>query len=401
MNAIEFRETVLSLPVWDTHNHLESSKTLCAQTIWDVAHYFWFHRELWGVGYPHLDHAMAMPESERAEALAKALHASRNTMWNQAVRQTLRDLWNAEITDADSVLRASEAIGETGRAPGWAHEVCARVNIRKMAVASVTDNGIAEIEGRLHVMGSVRLPTGREIDEILMAPDVVSVVEDGVRAIGAAVAGQVSEGRRVFRVLPPNSVEAPEIQSAGTTPDELSEYLCHALFRALEEHGAHTQIFVGMERPTKGYVPRTKGERNHAVNDPRRIAALHDIFDMYADCSFEIVNAAQLSNLDIVQAARIYPNVAPGGLWWFNFRASTYREVMQYRIEALPATRCTLLASDARCIEWAYCKTLVVKRLLAEFLCDQVKRGWLDEEAALYVAKEWLHDAPARLYEPA
>jgi len=88
----------------------------------------------------------------------------------------------------------------------------------------------------------------------------------------------------------------------------------------------------------------------------------------------------------------------PGGLWWFNFRASTYRETMRYRLEALPASRCTLLASDARCIEWVYCKTLVVKRLLAEFLSDQLERGWLDQDTALYVAREWLHDAAARLY---
>lgn len=37
-------------------------------------------------------------------------------------------------------------------------------------------------------------------------------------------------------------------------------------------------------------------------------------------------------------------------------------------------------------------------KTLAEFLGDQVARGWLDHEAALYVAREWLHAAAARLY---
>ncbi|MGB2822335.1 MAG: hypothetical protein WBF17_15220 [Phycisphaerae bacterium] len=64
----------------------------------------------------------------------------------------------------------------------------------------------------------------------------------------------------------------------------------------------------------------------------------------------------------------------------------------------MPATRRTLVATDARCIEWAYCKTLLVKELLADFLYDRIRRGWLDEEVAMYVAAEWLHDAAARLY---
>ena len=111
-----------------------------------------------------------------------------------------------------------------------------------------------------------------------------------------------------------------------------------------------------------------------------------------------MVSAAEQSALDIVQAARIYTNVYPGGLWWFNFRPSTYRANMQYRAEALPAPRSTLVASDARCIEWCYAKVMLVKRLLAEYLWDQVSRGWLDTEAALYTARMWLHDSAQPLY---
>ena len=33
-------------------------------------------------------------------------------------------------------------------------------------------------------------------------------------------------------------------------------------------------------------------------------------------------------------------------------------------------------------------------------LFDQIRRGWLDEELALYVAREWLHDAAERVYTP-
>ena len=394
----ELAQQVMSLPTWDTHNHLEGSETLCAQTFWDFGHYFWFLRELQGVGYPWLDEAMALPERERAEAYAAAFGVGRNTYWNQAVRRTLRELWDVEITDAESILAANEAIGETGRRPGWAEEVCDRLNIRKIAVGSVTDNGIEEIEERLYLMGNLRVPHAKAAAGILAGSDPRASARAKAKEIEADVAAQFALGRRVFRLNPPRDTIVPDLREGDLTPDDLTEYLVHALFRALDAHQAHVQVFLGMIRSADGYEPRIKAHPSHAQNDTSRIAAMHNIFDMYSGCTFELVNAAQLSNLDIVQAARIYPNVVPGALWWFNFRASTYRETMQYRVEALPATRCTLLATDARCIEWCYCKTLLVKRLLTEFLWDQVERGWLDQDTALYVASEWLHDAAARLY---
>ncbi|HUS93165.1 MAG TPA: glucuronate isomerase [Phycisphaerae bacterium] len=384
---------VLALPVWDTHNHLDGSKAVCAESFWDLAHYFWFCRELQGVGYPPVEEAMALPEPQRAETFVRAFHAGRNTTWNQAVRRTLRDLWDVEITDAASVLAAGERIAETARRPGWARSVCERLNISRITVGGVLDNGLGDLRALLCVMGQVHLPKLEDLADA--ATDVIDRLAEGVEA---QVADLAAAGRRVVRTAMPAGTAAPELRAEGNRPEDVLEHLRGALFRAMDRRGFHVQVFLGMAAPTAGYRPRTKAHGHYALNDPARIARLHDLFDRYAGCTFELVNAAPLSNLDIVQAARIHPNVVPGGLWWFNFRASTYRQTMQYRLEALPAGRCTLLASDARCIEWLCCKTLVVKRLLAEFLHEQVARGWLGRDDALFVAREWLHDAAERLY---
>ena len=87
-----------------------------------------------------------------------------------------------------------------------------------------------------------------------------------------------------------------------------------------------------------------------------------------------------------------------GGLWWYNFRASTYRASMGYRLEGLPPAKCVLVFSDARCIEWCYGKVLLVKHLLAEFLSDRIERGWLGRDDALWVARQWLYGAAAPRY---
>ena len=181
--------------------------------------------------------------------------------------------------------------------------------------------------------------------------------------------------------LPPKEVERPQVEA----------FLTRALLLALGEHGMFAQLFLGIAPVT----PAT----SMAINDPRRITNLYPLFERYA-CDFELVIGAPQYNLDAVQPARIYPNVHLGGLWWYNFRNSTYRQAMQYRLEAVPAGKCALVASDARCIEWCYGKILLVKRLLADFLYEQVEGGWIDRQDALWVAGEWLHDAAARRYLP-
>ncbi len=135
-----------------------------------------------------------------------------------------------------------------------------------------------------------------------------------------------------------------------------------------------------------------------ALNDPRRLFDMASVFARYPGCTFEILNAAELSSLDIVQMARIYPNVLPGGLWWFAFRGSVYRNNFQYRLEALPACKSTIIATDARCIEWAYIKTRFVKHILGQFLWDQIEQGLADHETAIYAARCWLHDTTADYY---
>jgi glucuronate isomerase len=153
------------------------------------------------------------------------------------------------------------------------------------------------------------------------------------------------------------------------------------------------QMFLGVERDV---THRTA----MAVNNPRRIIDLYRLFERY-NCGFELVVGAPQNNLDAAQAARIYPNVHLGGLWWYNFRQSTYADALQVRVEAVPAEKSAIVASDARCIEWCYGKILLVKWLVADFLHQTVNRGWLSKGDALWVAREWLHDAAARRYLPA
>jgi hypothetical protein len=41
----------------------------------------------------------------------------------------------------------------------------------------------------------------------------------------------------------------------------------------------------------------------------------------------------------------------------------------------------------------------LIKRLLGDFLADQVDQGWVDSDEAIHIARQWLHDSAESLYK--
>ncbi len=400
MKRDQWREEIMGLPVFDTHTHLNMPGVpVPARNFWDIAHYFWFLEELWSVGYPR--NAGDLPEAERIDGFVAAFEASRNTAWNTIVRRMFATLYEIELKDAASVRHADAAVRESFQQPDWAKRVIDRLNIRYIAVNNLRDHDFPQMPG-VGVAVPSRSDFDRQkwVERLLAASDQRAAGNAAQEALGEAVGKLHAMGIRGMRVeaepfVQDNRValEMPdELPARGMDKHHLEIFLTHAQLRALGAYGMFAQLFLGIER-------EVTDSTSMAVDDPRRITNLYPLFERHT-CDFELVIGAPGNNMDAVQPARIYPNVHVGGLWWYNFRSSTYRQAMQVRLEAVPASKCALVASDARCIEWCYGKILLVKHLLADFLHDQITLGWIDRSDALWVAREWLHDAAARRYLP-
>ncbi len=402
MNRQAWREAIHALPVFDTHTHLNMPDVpIAAQDFWDIAHYFWFQQELWSVGYP-LD-AAALPEETRVARFVQAFNRTRNTHWHRIVRHICQDLYGVALVDTQGnadrkrVRAVDDAIQARSGEDSWPQAVIDQLAIRRIVVNNLRD---VPFPGLPNV--GIAIPTWEDratwAQRILMAADPRPVGEAACAAARDKVAALDEMGIRgmrvaaePFEVYGPRAVEARKSLPADSIKSSHAEaFLSHALFDALAEHQMFAQLFLGIERDVSR---RT----SMAVNDPRRITNLYPLFERY-ECDFELVIGAPQNNMDAAQAARIYPNVHVGGLWWYNFRASTYNRTMQIRAEAVPAGKSAIVASDARCIEWCYGKILLVKWLLADFLNQQVEWGWLTRQEALWLAREWLHDAAARRY---
>lgn len=402
MDRQEWRETIQQLPVFDTHTHLNMPGVpIPAQDFWDIAHYFWFQQELWSVGYPR--DAANMPTPVRTNHFVAAFNAVRNTDWRHIVCRICSDLYETSLVDTDGlttpehVAAVNRAIRERSQAASWPRSVVERLGIRKIAINSLRDiafEGLPDVpvaiptwEDRQAWVAKLTSESAtratQDAAREAIAQRVAELAEMGIR--GMRVVAEPFEQHGKEAVMQPNVIEERHLQRW-----QAEAFISHALFAALGEHDMFAQLFLGVERDVS---PRTA----MGVNDPRRIINLYPLFERYT-AGFELVIGAPQNNLDAAQAARIYPNVHVGGLWWYNFRRSTYTHTFQVRVEAVPASKSAIVASDARCIEWCYGKILLVKTVLADFLHEQVTGGWLSDADALWIAREWLHDAAARRY---
>lgn len=386
----EVADEIYGLEVLDTHTHLIGD-CLCAQNFWEIADYFWLARELQAGGCP--ENAKDLPEKDRISAFLEAYHATRNTMMNIAFTLLFKDLYGIAIRDEQSVREADMAVQQSSRRQGWADHVAAKLNIRRFVVnypehaifSGMGQNAvlIPRIDGKLNdwfrrIQGSSN--PHQTFEHVL--GELASLLDSYAELNCPGI----------MTTLPRYTASSNSSYSLENlrTKDEVLMLLLHKICEQAEKRGMFIQMFLGVERSWCKAAAAP-------VNDTERIVKLYGLFEQYA-CPFELVVASELNNLDVVQAAWNFPNVHVGGMWWYNFRASTYRNSMQYRLEALPAMKSSLIVSDARCIEWAYAKTVLVKKLLAEFLQDQMERGWLDKETAIRVARGWLFESAANLY---
>ncbi|OMF38015.1 glucuronate isomerase [Paenibacillus sp. FSL H8-0548] len=383
---------IMQMPVIDTHTHLVGNK-LCANDFWEISDYFWLNRELQSAGYPA--DADRLPQEERAAAFVSAYHGSRNTMMNRAFTAIMKNLYEIALTDAESVLKANETVKQKRNTADWAQHVADRLNVVRFVVNHPDHAAFAGMREDALLLPRIDswLPElARKIADSSGASR-QSAFEYTKRTISDQLQSYQAMGSpgimTTLSAYEASAHEAYEL-SDNSSIDEITMMLLHEICSELQERGMFLQLFLGIERGwgTDSAAP---------VNNSLRIVKLYGLFESYS-IAFELVVASELNNMDIVQAAWNFPNVHVGGMWWYNFRPSTYLQSMQYRLEAIAPLKSSLVVSDARCIEWTYGKLLLVKELLAHFLDKQVENGWISREDALYSASEWLHGSAAKRY---
>jgi hypothetical protein len=167
--------------------------------------------------------------------------------------------------------------------------------------------------------------------------------------------------------------------------DIYASYLNEALLTALEERGGIVFQFSYAAEP----LPFETGSR---VSD-RSIAQVAEMIARHPKLSFEGFLASRHANQAFCTFCRELPNLSLVGYWWHNFFPSTIQQVMEERLDMLPANKQIGFFSDAYCVEWSYAKAKIVLNQLATVLARKVAQGQYTRNDAVQIARATLFDS--------
>lgn len=208
------------------------------------------------VGYPK--NAKTLSESERIDRFVEAFALVRNTTWARIVRETFRNLWGIELSDAAGLRRADEAVRSTGGDSGWPRTVIDKLNIKRIVTNIEHEAEYPDLPG---VGSAVPIWDGYEtwVERLTKARDTKAAGQEAIEAIERDVAGITARGYRGMRVHVHTFDGGAQEQNLaavlhgdrlppyGVGEAESHAFLAHAILRALSTHeGMFAQLFLGI-----------------------------------------------------------------------------------------------------------------------------------------------------------
>jgi glucuronate isomerase len=421
-------DDLCALPLLDAHTHLIGGK-LAARGLHDVLLYHMAVSDLYAAGCPSGARLTQYPgwpsRAEAHERIREALpflSRVRNTSISWGVRLILKDLygWDQPIT-ADNWERMDEAIRERADDRAWNREIIRRANIRRFVTEHARreggvddevlryslewafftrcqwgefDTALYELEkvwGKLPASPTalgVRTPTERVIRTL---DDVHAAMDHYVTHIPYEQIVSTATGISADLNLEPVSAEVMaealrRREQAGVRERDIyASYLNEALLTALEERGGIVFQFSYGAEP----LPFETSSR---VSD-RSLSQIAEMVARHPRLSISCSLGSRHANQALCTFCRELPNFSLAGYWWHNFFPSVMRQVMEERLDMLPANKQIGFFSDAYCVEWSYAKAKLVLNQLAIVLAQKVAQGQYTRNDAVQTAQAILFES--------
>ncbi len=430
--ATEIEEALRAEPILDAHTHLVGGR-LAARGLHDVLLYHMVVSELYAAGCPSgsrlTPHPLAPDDEEARARIEEALpwlEAIQNTSTWWMLSIILADLydWFEPITPGNW-RRLDGIIRERSGDRAWQRWIFDRLALRR-AVTEVVRRGAGEDDDLLQyslewafftrsqwgefdtalyelercwgrkpgsptaIGGGARAPVERTIATLA---DLGEALDHYVK--GIPVREIVSTATHISTDIDYREVSVSEMEEALSRRgragprerDAYASYINEAFLSALENLPERTvfQFSLGAEP-----LPFETASRL----SQRTIGQLGDMVARHPRLKFVCSLASRHANQSLCTLARELPNLSLAGYWWHNFFPGAIRQVMDERLDMLPATKQIGFFSDAYSIEWTYGKAVLVRKLLAQVLAGRIQDGQYSRGEAMAVARRILYESP-------
>jgi len=427
-------DEISTIPLYDVHTHMDALH-LTARGLHDVLLYHMVISDLYNAGCPDGARMSESPDESEIEfrierALPFVKHIQ-NTSCFWGARIILKDLygWDEPITK-DNWKKIHEIIAKKYNEASWAREILKKANVTRLCTelwrghggvaddifhyalewAFFTrcqwgqfDTALLELE---HAWNQdepgAPLPVTTDRTSLNFKKTIKSLsdVNDAVKHYcGRIPYGKVLSAASHFSTdISYGSVSGAEMEKAlanregagAAERDIYANYINEMFLNEIESNGKNLvlQFSLGAEP-----LPFETGSKLRTET----VFELASMFDKHPKVRFSLFLANEAQNQAFCTLCRELPNVSMAAYWWHNFFPSSIRKVMNERLEMMAANKQLGFFSDACCADWAYAKTVIVKKQLAEVLAGKIGQGQYDEKTALAVARQILNETPQTL----
>ncbi len=172
--------------------------------------------------------------------------------------------------------------------------------------------------------------------------------------------------------------------------DIYASYILHCFLRELEKRG--DQIVFQFSFGAEALPFESASRLNQST-----IGEVGEIIAQYPRLKFQCMLASRHGNQSLCTLARELPNLSLAGYWWHNFFPSAIRQLIEERLDMLPVNKQVGFFSDAYCVDWAYAKKVLVRRILAQVLAEKVAAGQYSLDDCSLIGRAILYDSSAKL----
>jgi len=424
-------ERLNDIPLFDAHTHMDAGH-IGARGLHDVLLYHMVVSDLYCAGCPDGARLSEDPSEDevafRMERALPYLRHIRNTSCYWGVRIILRDLYGwDEPVDAGNWRKLHDTIRERSKDPCWSREILRKANIKRTCTELWRGRGgIADevFQYSLEWAFFTRCQWG-QFDTALLelenawgqdepgAPLPVTLDKnalnlkkriESVDDVKAAVRHYLDK-IPYDRIISTASHLSTDISYARASDAEMEEALAKRDIAGARERDVYANyindLFLGgVEAGEKDITMQfSLGAEPlpHETGSKLRTETafeLASLFESRPGIRFSLFLSSAHQNQTLCTICRELPNVSLAGYWWHNFFPHSIRNVMSERLDMLAANKQVGFFSDAYCAEWAYAKSIIMKKQLASVLADRAAQGQYTIGEAAEVARLILYETP-------
>lgn len=427
-------EEMNKIPLFDTHTHIDASH-IAARDISDVCLYHMVISDLYSAGCPD---GMRMSEdhddSEVEYRITRAIPYYKyitNTSSYWGMKLILKNIygWDEEIT-LDNWRRLDGIIREKNKNPNWGAEIFKKAGIVRACTelwrghdglhdelfqysvewAFFTrnqwqqfDTALLELEHAWN-QDTPGAPLDVTTDRTkLNFKRTIKTIEDVDAALKhycekmpydkiISTASHMSTDITYFTPSRQDMIEAlAKRDCAGPKERDIyANYIFNAYLKEIQTN--HNNIVLQFSFGAEP-LPYEMGSKLRTET----VFEVASLVNQYKDVKFNFFLSNLHQNQAMCTLAREIPNISLAAYWWFNFFPSIMRQVMRERLDMVAANKQLGFFSDAYCADWAYAKSIIVKKQLAEVFAEKIEQGQYTFEQAMYIANQILYTTPQEL----